>query len=346
MSAHPEPRREAPGLSLGVALAAALLVLAGCSAKPGATGPAATETDGPSATPAASARGSAAPSPEASGSADGRIVFIKFDPDKGFYVIHTIRPDGSDSHDPLPQYPLGFGLVRWSADAQLIAAWSTKTDGFETIIPPDPNRHHHLYLSDPTLSLDCAAWSPDGQVLACEGWAPTERGREGIYTVRVADGGDLRRLTTTIDGIHDIPGDYSPDGTKLVFVRATRTPDLLGELWVCDADGSGARKLTDALSGYRVSWSPDGRWIAGSDAGDLLIFDLQHLSAEPLRITIPGGRSTSPRWSPDSRRLVFEYRPTKTTLTLVYSVDPDGLNFTQLTSGPDDESPDWGEPGF
>jgi WD40 repeat protein len=327
-------------------LAAATLLSAACGPKPGPT-VAATESSTPDATQASAVPGaSVTPSPAPSGSAEGRIVFIRFDAGKGFYVLHTIRPDGSDIRQPMPDYPLGFGLVRWSADGGLLAAWSTKTDGFETIIPPDPLHHRHLYLSDPSLRLQCAAWSPDGQVLACEGWSTAERGHEGIYTVRVSDGGDLRRLTSTIDGIHDIPGDYSPDGTRIVFVRATRTPDSLGELWVCNADGSDPRKLTDALTGYRVSWSPDGRWIAGSDAGDLLIFDLQHLAAEPLRITIPGGLASVPRWSPDSKRIVFEYRPIKTTLSEVYVVNADGLNFTQLTSGPDDESPDWGAPGF
>ena len=342
---RPGPRR-APGVTVAVALLAASCQFgvspSGGSANPGASGSSGPGRTGAGATIAASPGAT----PLSSADAAGRIVFIRFEPAKHFFVIHTIRPDGSEIRDPLPGYPLGFGLVRWSADGSRIMAQSTSTDGFETIIPPDPNKHHHLYLADPKFRFACSAWSPTLEVLACEGWSTTEPGKEGIYTVRVADGGDVRRLTSTVDGIHDIPGDYSPDGSKLLFVRATRVPELLGQLWVCDADGGNATHITDALSGYRVSWSPDGRWIAGTRRGSILVFDMQHLNQEPLIIGVANGTAAGPRWAPDSQHIVFQFTDSVTHATRLEIIDSQGLDRRQLTAGPDDESPDWGVPGF
>ena len=72
---------------------------------------------------------------------------------------------------------------------------------------------------DPTLELHCDfGWSPDGERLVCEGYGVDDPGRNGIYSVRASDGGGLVRITSNPDG-GDIPGDYSPDGTRLVFER-------------------------------------------------------------------------------------------------------------------------------
>jgi Tol biopolymer transport system component len=340
------PRVRAIARRVLAILAAA--VLAGSCSSPHAS----TSTASP---PPSTAAGSEGPSPESSlalatpsamPASAGRIVFVRFDPASKFFVIHTIAPDGSDDREPIPNYPAGFGLVRWSADGGEIAAQQTWEGGFENIVPPTPAGHHHLRLTDPTLQLACTAWSPDGQRLVCEGWSPSKRGREGLYTVRTSDGGDLLRLTSTIDGIHDIPGDYSSDGSHIVFVRATYPPELSGQIWMCNADGSGAHKITDTLSGYHISWSRDGRWIVGTGGGSLLVFDLQDLTAEPLKISIPGGSASNPRWSPDGTRIVFQFTKVRTAASQIDSIAADGTDLRILTSGHNDEWPDWGTPGF
>ena len=79
----------------------------------------------------------------------------------------------------------------------------------ETALPPP----------DPDIETFCGgAWSPDGERLACEAYGVDDRGRNGIYSIRVSDGGGLTRITSNPGG-EDIPGDYSPDGTRLVFFR-------------------------------------------------------------------------------------------------------------------------------
>ena len=72
---------------------------------------------------------------------------------------------------------------------------------------------------DPGLEAFCGGpWSPDGERLTCESFGTKDPGRNGIYSIRVSDGGDLQRITS-VPGGDDLPGDYSPDGKQLVFVR-------------------------------------------------------------------------------------------------------------------------------
>jgi Tol biopolymer transport system component len=81
---------------------------------------------------------------------------------------------------------------------------------------------------------------------------------------------DVWRLNTTgkenpqkwiASTVHDVAGDYSPDGKRIVFSSIRSGPR---EIWVCDADGENAIQLTHFGGPITGSprWSPDGRWIA------------------------------------------------------------------------------------
>lgn len=77
-----------------------------------------------------------------------------------------------------------------------------------------------------------------------------------MYTIRAADGRGLRRLTFNPYpprgdfGAGDIPGDFSPDGTRFVFMRAKPcagpVPDRnqTGALFVENTNGTDLRQLT------------------------------------------------------------------------------------------------------
>jgi Tol biopolymer transport system component len=179
--------------------------------------------------------------------------------------------------------------------------------------------------------------------LACDGFDTKKPARNGIYTVDASTGQDLKRLTVSPDRAREIPGSYSPDGTQLVYVRATYTVLSLGQLWVVNADGSGAHKLSDTLVGYRVAWSPDGGSIVADDAkGHLILFDLQHLGEQPVQISIPNAKASVPRWSPDGTHLVF-LLDRGAAGSDIYTVALDGSELTRVTSNAvNDGAPDWG----
>lgn len=153
-------------------------------------------------------------------------------------------------------------------------------------------------------------------VLASES-APRSAGPTGELLVFARDGeiytrspaGPARRLTrnTVFDGV---PA-WSPDRSRIVFVRSARANDA--DIWVMNADGSGARRLAGsarvAQDLYPV-FSPNGRWIAfASTRGDREP-DLYVMRADGtgVRRLVGGPRhviDTQPRFSPDGRHVIF-----------------------------------------
>lgn len=113
-----------------------------------------------------------------------------------------------------------------------------------------------------------------------------------LYTMNI-DGSDVRRVTNTLG--YDGGAFFSPDGTKLVW-RASRPKtqeektvykQLLKdelvmptsmELYVANADGSDARKITDlGQANWAPSWHPSGKKI---------IFASNHTAARGFPFTL------------------------------------------------------------
>src|SRR5262249_9372057 len=95
------------------------------------------------------------------------------------------------------------------------------------------------------LNLTPGAWSSDGNV-AFAGASDADSKATGIY-LSIDNGGgqyvgDKVRLTTNVGGAHDVPFAFSPDGTKLLFIRATGQ-EASGDLYVIGIDGKALRRL-------------------------------------------------------------------------------------------------------
>ena len=138
-------------------------------------------------------------------------------------------------------------------------------------------------------------FSPDGASIL---FARRDGDETSLYRVPVV-GGQPRKL---ID--QAIEGDWSPDGTRLVFVSQRKSGDW--RLGVAAADGSGVREspevLPTAIKGPR--WSPDGKSIVVSQSGiqasirdRLLVFDAATLTATLIEPIDPGGIISIVQWS-------------------------------------------------
>ena len=189
-----------------------------------------------------------------------------------------------------------------------------------------------------------------------------------IYRVH-PDGTGLERLTD--DPALDDQAMLSPDNTHLAFVSTRQTHRA--NIWILDLKTKQFRNLTGqaAIQGdlmkpdgfFRPAWSPDGQWIAFSsdrntewtDHGNHTGWEhLQELSVYIVhpdgtglrRITGPGICSGSPKWSADSKQLVFYEMPIEITwdarifflsaraTSQIVSIDLKTGKRTDQTSGP------------
>lgn len=175
----------------------------------------------------------------------------------------------------------------------------------------------------------------------------TRFGRNGgeIYAVPV-DGGAAIRLTS--DRIHDELPSWSPDGTKIAFLRYVGGEDA--EVFVMNADGSNKMRITDnEVADVDPRWSPDGlRLIYGSgnqDAGGEDIFLVTPGEPAAISLTEPGVHDSFGEWAPDGESVV--YASLRDEQWDIYSVTTDGLLVTtRLTdSALDDYQPRWAPDG-
>jgi hypothetical protein len=291
-------------------------------------------TDEASATPAS-------PSAEP---VTGRIAFGRKDPFAGDFAVYLINPDGTNESQPLPGL---FECPRWSPNGRDISLGSGIFENagqsggtfraFATFSPPI------RYLPDPTLNLGCPIWSPDGGRLAYEGWDDSDPSRNGIYTLDAVHGNDLKRLTASPDGGHDIPGDYSGDGNELYFARW----DGIGSTGPIMAVGmDGADPLQVTTEGYGMpSLSPDGQTLVAVRDKQLYLIAADGSSAIPITIPEPAPAGDFwPSWSPDGSWIVFQMlsRTHGPGVMAIARVRPDGSGLFQITDSASEESfPDW-----
>lgn len=186
--------------------------------------------------------------------------------------------------------------IEWSPDGRWLA-FDLRGEGGEEqvhVIRRDGTRRRVAFSSS-THSLVDFSWSPNSRRLAIIG-------REHTW-LATADGKPIRRVDGTLYS-------WSRDGNRFLVTRAGP------EVWVLGADGRTARKLVDGSGGQ---WSPNGRHVAFSRAGNgrcgrsrIFVIDQRDGSERQIspdvRPSPLGGASWdhfAPRWSPDGRNIAY-----------------------------------------
>jgi Tol biopolymer transport system component len=185
---------------------------------------------------------------------------------------------------PYPDTDLTVICYRWSPDRTRVAceAWNDAVDndprqGIYTLRASDGQDFTPLYWQGPgqvgegTLN----GYSPDGTTFLFNRQDSDDD--QGLYLAAV-DGSWVRRLTPPsllVSSTEDMGGDFSPDGSRIVF-SAQVDNQHRRSLWTVRPDGSGLERVRVQLAGKSCggkfgvrtigcsdpTWSPDGKWIA------------------------------------------------------------------------------------
>jgi Tol biopolymer transport system component len=196
---------------------------------------------------------------------------------------YSMRPDGSRL---TPLLPRGRALIPEGAsgDGTTVAY---RDSSYVTYV----SRADGTRLRRVTREAFEPALSRDGKLLAF-------RGGDGESLFVVGSDGRRRRLT---HGPGDVYPAWSPDAKAVVFMHLFADP---GQSVVVQSL-SGTRRVLDR--GGSPLWSPDGRWIAYSGAGNAL-YAIRPDGGRRHRVA--GGRSEfgAFAWSPDARTIAFALR--------------------------------------
>jgi Tol biopolymer transport system component len=287
---------------------------------------------------------------------NGQIAFQEDNgDDRGVTSVYSVNPDGTQQQ--LVQ--VSADAPHWSPDGTRIAMecnGSTCGTASALIVNPDTGASQLLPSSDPPLALGCySAWSPDGSRLLCGTDDQTDPSRNGIYTVRSSDGGDLTRVTT----FGHSPGDFSPDGKQISFEAADSndhpriylakvnsgvpTPITPDSLAVVD-DFGGTWSPTGNQILFVARPTPDSRralWVVNADGSGLHMLPIPGcggLFSDPKSLVCG-----DPTWSPDGTKIAFSLASSKTHRKDIYTANADGSDLFQVThTGRQDFAPDWG----
>jgi Tol biopolymer transport system component len=199
------------------------------------------------------------------------------------------------------------------------------------------------------LSFAPGAWSTNFD-LAFAGTSDSSPSKNGVY-LSIDNGGgllwgDIKRLTAPTGGAIDTPIAFSPDSSRLLFIRGTTQASQTGDLYVINKDGSGLRRLTpknvgvevDDAFGAGASWSPDGTQIAFAGFGTApsnsisSIYVVGATSGTAKAITTPNNYVTSARWSPNASWIAFD-QPLTGSRHYQYLIHPDGSGLVQIGQG-------------
>jgi serine/threonine protein kinase len=190
----------------------------------------------------------------------------------------------------------------WAAAAALVVvatfgAWLVK----RSATPALPQKLVPVTTYPGTQLFPC--FSPDGSQVAFS-WAGEKGGNLDIYVKLLGESNALR--LTTGPASHGYPA-WSPDGKRIAFERLG--PSGSG-IYTTSPLGGPEQKLSDFPGLGQMSWSPDGKWLAGSSGtresrGGIFLLPVE--GGEPRRITNPKAPAfdRAPSISRDGRLLAY-----------------------------------------
>jgi Tol biopolymer transport system component len=246
---------------------------------------------------------------------DGKTIWVLY-ASKGLGLGHVPSGGGTVtevSTSPVFPVPPGGGnvispdgkTVVFAGGAEgvnLVALWTLSTAGGQ------PTQ----LTKGPRLQDRYPCWTPDGKSVLFVRDEPTAA---NIYIVP-AEGGEARPITSASDRVSWASIACSPDGRSVAYFAQDEMDETAVGWHISKADtikiraldGGSARviaKVAHDWDSEEVSWSPDGRRLAYSDRGKILVVSVD--GGQPVEIPT-GLEDAYPihvAWSPDGSKIAF-----------------------------------------
>ena len=162
-------------------------------------------------------------------------------------------------------------------------------------------------------------------------------GRAAEIVVMRPDGSERRQLTD--NAVMDVAPAWSPDGRRIVFVRAQDSiagyPQRRPDIYVMNADGSGARRLFESsVAAGAPQWSPDGQRIIFEQpdpaSGGFQLYVMNVDGSNVRRLSSGPPENFGADWSHDGARVLFLSNRSPRYWWTMYVMNADGSGERQL----------------
>jgi serine/threonine protein kinase/Tol biopolymer transport system component len=154
-------------------------------------------------------------------------------------------------------------------------------------------------------------------------------GVQGVATIQISGG---QQTNIAMPGPNMAPVSLSADGSEFLVVEGHGVPPK-GPLWSLPVLGGSPQRLGDTV-GQDGAWSPDGKTLAYTNAGNLYLAKADGTASRKLMGM--SGFLFDPVWSPDGSHLQFDSSDSLEPGSgqhLVWEVAADGSNPHQLLAG-------------
>jgi TolB protein len=201
----------------------------------------------------------------------------------------TANPDGSDFTLLNPNLPLDLFCLSWSPDGARLLCHSEgmanpADAGLYTVRSTDAGDLVRI-TAQPPKGFDIGyAYSSDGSGVLFARHHP-------LFSAN-PDGSGALQLTSPglsvidLDFFDRIGADWSPNDSRVTFAgfRRTASGGFKTGLFVVNADGTGLRRITPSRVGaLSAQWSPNGEWIAFTQAARISQLWVVHPDGRDLR---------------------------------------------------------------
>jgi Tol biopolymer transport system component len=244
------------------------------------------------------------------------LLCLRKDADRRFQHMSDVRvqlqelKEAADTQSGVPAAQPVAGTRRWllrgvwgAAALLLLVVAAAAVRRLSWHEPPAPT----VVQLTTERQAGAGSFSPDGTQIVFGSLG--EKGENWDLWLKIVGQVESRQLTT--DPATDKFPAWSPDGTQIAFMRSASMP-FVGTIHLVSPLGGAARRLCDLPTLGRLSWSPDGRWLAAAvvDSGlppraHLVRVSANSGEAQALTSSKPGEVHWAPSFSPDGRALAY-----------------------------------------